>query len=93
MFGPAVPVIQTRDRDEALMMANETAYGLGSAVWTSDLDRGAGFATRIDAGHTAVNGMTVSDPRLPFGGIGDSGYGRELSRQAFTNSSTCKRSW
>jgi succinate-semialdehyde dehydrogenase/glutarate-semialdehyde dehydrogenase len=48
-------------------------------VWTSDLPAGEEFATRLEAGHTAVNGMTVSDPRLPFGGIKASGYGRELS--------------
>jgi succinate-semialdehyde dehydrogenase/glutarate-semialdehyde dehydrogenase len=79
VFGPAVPVLRARDAEDAIAIANDTAYGLGSAVWTSDLDRGAALARRIDAGHTAVNGMTVSDPRLPFGGVGDSGYGRELS--------------
>jgi succinate-semialdehyde dehydrogenase/glutarate-semialdehyde dehydrogenase len=49
-------------------------------VWTADLDRGEAIAARLDAGHTAVNGMTASGPRLPFGGVKDSGYGRELSR-------------
>jgi succinate-semialdehyde dehydrogenase/glutarate-semialdehyde dehydrogenase len=48
-------------------------------VWTADLERGEAFALSIEAGHTAVNGMTVSDPRLPFGGVKDSDYGRELS--------------
>ena len=80
VFGPAVPVLRARDGAEALRLANQSAYGLGSAVWTADLERGATFAARLEAGHTAVNGMTVSDPRLPFGGIKDSGYGRELSR-------------
>lgn len=79
VFGPAVPILRAMDPDEALKLANSTSYGLGSAVWTSDLARGEAFAARLDAGHTAVNGMTVSDPRLPFGGIKDSGYGRELS--------------
>jgi succinate-semialdehyde dehydrogenase/glutarate-semialdehyde dehydrogenase len=81
VFGPAVPVLRAASADEALALANATAYGLGSAVWTSDLARGEVFAARLDAGHTAVNGMTVSDPRLPFGGVKDSGYGRELSHQ------------
>jgi succinate-semialdehyde dehydrogenase/glutarate-semialdehyde dehydrogenase len=79
VFGPAVPILRAQDRSEALRLANESVYGLGSAVWTSDLAAGEEFATRLEAGHTAVNGMTVSDPRLPFGGIKASGYGRELS--------------
>lgn len=80
VFGPAVPVLRARDPDHALRLANDTRFGLGSAVWTADLDRGAAFAARLAAGHTAVNGMTMSDPRLPFGGVKESGYGRELSR-------------
>ncbi len=79
VFGPAVPVLRAADAEEALALANASTYGLGSAVWTSDLTRGEAFASRLDVGHTAVNGMTVSDPRLPFGGVKDSGYGRELS--------------
>jgi acyl-CoA reductase-like NAD-dependent aldehyde dehydrogenase len=79
VFGPAVPVLRAGNAEEALALANASAYGLGSAVWTSDLARGAAFASRLEAGHTAVNGMTVSDPRLPFGGVKESGYGRELS--------------
>ncbi len=80
VFGPAVPLLQARDAEHALLLANDSRYGLASAVWTSDLDRGEAFAARLDAGHTAVNGMAASDPRLPFGGVKDSGYGRELSR-------------
>lgn len=79
VFGPAVPVLRARDSAEALRLANHSTYGLGSAVWTADLERGEAFAAAMEAGHTAVNGMTVSDPRLPFGGIKNSGYGRELS--------------
>jgi succinate-semialdehyde dehydrogenase/glutarate-semialdehyde dehydrogenase len=80
VFGPAVPIVRARDADDAVRLANATQYGLGSNIWTSDLDRGEELAARLDAGHTAVNGMTASDPRLPFGGVKDSGYGRELSR-------------
>ena len=80
VFGPAVPIMRARDAEHALAIANQTDYGLGSAVWTSDLGRGEEFATKLQAGHTAVNGMTISDPRLPFGGIKNSGYGRELFR-------------
>jgi acyl-CoA reductase-like NAD-dependent aldehyde dehydrogenase len=88
VFGPAVPLVRVRDADEAVRLANDTPFGLGSNVWTADLDRGEAIASRLQAGHTAVNGMTASDPRLPFGGIKDSGIGRELSRhgiQEFVN--------
>ncbi len=79
VFGPAVPLIRAADADDAVRLANGTRFGLGSNVWTSDLARGEEIAVRLDAGHTAVNGMTASDPRLPFGGVKNSGYGRELS--------------
>jgi succinate-semialdehyde dehydrogenase/glutarate-semialdehyde dehydrogenase len=79
VFGPAVPIVRAADADAAIALANDTRFGLGSNIWTSDLERGEELALRIDAGHTAVNWMTTSDPRLPFGGVKDSGYGRELS--------------
>jgi succinate-semialdehyde dehydrogenase/glutarate-semialdehyde dehydrogenase len=79
VFGPAVPIVRAADALDAIRLANDTSFGLGSNVWTSDLARGEELALRLDAGHTAVNGMTASDPRLPFGGVKDSGYGRELS--------------
>lgn len=79
VFGPAVPLVRAKDVDEAVRLANHTRFGLGSNVWTADLERGAAIADRLEAGHTAVNGYTTSDARLPFGGIKDSGYGRELS--------------
>jgi succinate-semialdehyde dehydrogenase/glutarate-semialdehyde dehydrogenase len=81
VFGPAVPIIHAADADDAIRLANDTRFGLGSNLWSSDLARGEALALRLDAGHTAVNGMTSSDPRLPFGGVKDSGYGRELSSQ------------
>jgi succinate-semialdehyde dehydrogenase/glutarate-semialdehyde dehydrogenase len=79
VFGPAVPLLRAADADAAIRIANETRFGLGSNLWTSDLARGEALALRLEAGHTAVNWMTTSDPRLPFGGIKDSGFGRELS--------------
>jgi succinate-semialdehyde dehydrogenase/glutarate-semialdehyde dehydrogenase len=79
VFGPAVPLVRAADADAAVRLANDTRFGLGSNIWTSDLERGQQLAVRLDAGHTAVNWMTTSDPRLPFGGVKDSGYGRELS--------------
>ena len=79
VFGPAVPVLRAANEEAAIRLANDTRYGLGSNIWTSDLEHGQELALRIDAGHTAINWITTSDPRLPFGGVKDSGYGRELS--------------
>ena len=79
VFGPAVPILRAADATAAIRLANDTSFGLGSNVWTSDLERARELALQLDAGHTAVNWMTTSDPRLPFGGVKDSGYGRELS--------------
>ena len=79
VFGPAVPLVRAADAHAAVRLANNTCFGLGSNIWTSDLARGQELALRLDAGHTAVNWMTTSDPRLPFGGVKNSGYGRELS--------------
>jgi succinate-semialdehyde dehydrogenase/glutarate-semialdehyde dehydrogenase len=78
-FGPVAAVIRARDVDEAIALANDSAYGLGASLWTRDVERGQELARRIEAGSVFINGMVASDPRLPFGGIKQSGYGRELS--------------
>jgi succinate-semialdehyde dehydrogenase/glutarate-semialdehyde dehydrogenase len=85
VFGPAVPLVRASDVDDAVRLANRTPFGLGSNVWTADLERGAAVAARLEAGHTAVNGLTASDARLPFGGIKDSGYGSEGGLEAIEN--------
>lgn len=80
MFGPVASIIGVRDEAEALRVANDTQYGLGSGLFTRDLERAERIASEeIEAGATFVNSFVASDPRLPFGGIKNSGYGRELS--------------
>jgi succinate-semialdehyde dehydrogenase/glutarate-semialdehyde dehydrogenase len=80
LFGPVAAVIRVKDEEEALAVANDSPFGLGGSVWTADAEKGERIATRIEAGSVSVNGRVKSDPRLPFGGIKNSGYGRELSR-------------
>ncbi len=79
LFGPVAIVLRARDEADALRLANDNRYGLGASVWTQDLKKGEAFARRMQSGASFVNGMVKSDPRLPFGGIKASGYGRELS--------------
>jgi succinate-semialdehyde dehydrogenase/glutarate-semialdehyde dehydrogenase len=77
-FGPVAAVIRARDLDHALELANNSSFGLGGTLWTERTDI-AEIVTRIEAGAVAVNDITRSDPNLPFGGIKESGFGRELS--------------
>ncbi|MBV7532245.1 NAD-dependent succinate-semialdehyde dehydrogenase [Chitinophaga sp. sic0106] len=78
-FGPLAVVIAAANEDAAIALANETEFGLGSALWTKDLEKAARLATRIESGNVFINAMVRSDARLPFGGVKQSGYGRELS--------------
>jgi succinate-semialdehyde dehydrogenase/glutarate-semialdehyde dehydrogenase len=79
-FGPVAAIIRARSEEDAVGIANDTVFGLGAAVFTRDLARGEKIATqRLEAGACFVNSFVKSDPRLPFGGIKESGYGRELS--------------
>ncbi|TMD39402.1 MAG: NAD-dependent succinate-semialdehyde dehydrogenase [Chloroflexi bacterium] len=90
-FGPVAAVIRVKDAEDALRVANDTDFGLGSSIWTSDLERGKSLAERIEAGLVFINGMVASDARLPFGGVKHSGFGRELSEygiKEFTNIQT-----
>ena len=78
-FGPVAAVIRARDAEHAIELANDSVFGLGGNLWTRDLERGRQIARRLESGGVFINGMTASDPRLPFGGVKQSGYGRELS--------------
>jgi len=78
-FGPVAAVISARNADHAVELANDSQFGLGGNLWTRDLARAHAIAARLESGGVFINGMTASDPRLPFGGVKHSGYGRELS--------------
>jgi succinate-semialdehyde dehydrogenase/glutarate-semialdehyde dehydrogenase len=92
-FGPVAAVIRARDEADAIRLANLSRYGLGASLWTSDLNRAERLAARIEAGAVFVNGMVKSDPRLPFGGIKKSGYGRELSEYGIREFVNIKGVW
>ncbi len=78
LFGPVAALIEAKDEDDAVRLANATTFGLGAAVFTNDLKRGERVARRFESGAAHVNSLVASDPRLPFGGVKESGYGREL---------------
>ncbi|MEX2532256.1 MAG: NAD-dependent succinate-semialdehyde dehydrogenase [Gemmatimonadota bacterium] len=94
LFGPVASIIEVADEAEAIRVANDTAFGLGAAVFTADRERGERIARyELDAGACFVNGMVRSDPRLPFGGVRESGYGRELARHGILEFVNAKTVW
>ncbi|MBE1878546.1 NAD-dependent succinate-semialdehyde dehydrogenase [Myceligenerans pegani] len=92
-FGPVAAVTRVADAEEAVALANATQFGLGAALWTADIDRARELVSRIDAGAVFVNGQVASDPRLPFGGIKRSGYGRELGSYGIREFVNIKTVW
>jgi len=92
-FGPVAAIIRAADAEEAIALANRTAFGLAASLWTADTARASRLARRIEAGAVFVNGMVASDPRLPFGGIKRSGYGRELGELGIREFVNAKTLW
>jgi succinate-semialdehyde dehydrogenase/glutarate-semialdehyde dehydrogenase/succinyl-CoA reductase len=80
VFGPVAPIITVDDEKEAIRIANDSKFGLGASIWTQDLDKAETLSSMVQSGIVTVNNVVVSDPRVPFGGIKNSGFGRELSR-------------
>jgi succinate-semialdehyde dehydrogenase / glutarate-semialdehyde dehydrogenase len=92
-FGPVAAIIRVRNADEAIRLANQSEFGLGAALWTGDIKKARALARRIDAGAVFINGLVASDPRLPFGGIKRSGYGRELGYHGIREFTNIKTIW
>ncbi len=93
LFGPVALIIRASSEEDALRIANDTRFGLGSSIWSNDAERAEQLATHIQAGCTFINGMVKSDPRLPFGGVKASGYGRELSKLGMHEFVNVKTVW
>ncbi len=93
LFGPVAIVIRVKTEDEAIKVANDSVFGLGGSVWTGNSQRGEQLARQIESGAVFVNGMVKSDARLPFGGIKQSGYGRELSLLGIREFVNAKTIW
>ena len=93
LFGPVASVIKAKDEEHAIELANNSTFGLGSGVFTSNSKRGEKVALQLEAGNSFVNKLVTSDPRLPFGGIKNSGYGRELSSYGIREFVNTKSIW
>ncbi|GEP12026.1 NAD-dependent succinate-semialdehyde dehydrogenase [Methylobacterium gnaphalii] len=92
-FGPCAAITEARDTDHAIALANLSSYGLSASLWTEDSSTGAAFADRFECGGVFLNGFPTSDPRIPIGGVKQSGYGRELSHYGITEFVNAQTVW
>jgi len=92
-FGPVMAIVRATNAEHAITLADDTQYGLAASIWTADMQRGLELGRGINSGALFVNAVVVSDPRLPFGGVKLSGYGRELSREGMLEFTNVRAVW